>query len=253
MTATNAGGSTAASSAATAVVLPLAPVNTSLPTVSGSNVEAQTQTAGNGAWSGSPTSFAYQWEDCNSSGTGSSNIGGATASTYKLLSGDVGHTIRLVVTATNAGGSAAAASPASAVVLPLAPVNTSPPTVTGSDVEGETLTAGNGSWSGNPTSVTRRWEDCNSSGGSCSNINGASGSTYKLVSADVGHTIRVLVTATNAGGSTGASSAQTAVVLVDLPPAPVNSSPPTLSGSAVEGKRLRPATAPGRHAVVLCL
>ena len=43
-------------------------------------------------------------------------------------------------------------------------------------------------------------------------IAGATGSSYMLGASDVGHTLRVVVTATNAGGSTAATSAQTAAV-----------------------------------------
>jgi Glycosyl hydrolases family 16 len=64
-----------------------------------------------GSWSGSPSSFGYQWQDCASDGTGCSNISGATSSTYTVGSEDAGHTIEAVVTATNAGGSTSAAAP----------------------------------------------------------------------------------------------------------------------------------------------
>jgi hypothetical protein len=70
----------------------------------------------NGSWTGSPTSYGYQWEDCNSSGAGCTNISGAASSSYTLGSGDVGHTIRAMVTATNAGGSASASSAQTATV-----------------------------------------------------------------------------------------------------------------------------------------
>ena len=43
-------------------------------------------------------------------------MGGATSSSYKLAAGDVGHTMRVVVTATNAGGSTPASSAATGVV-----------------------------------------------------------------------------------------------------------------------------------------
>ena len=92
------------------------PTNTTAPLIGGSTVQGQTLTAGEGSWTGSPTSYAHQWQDCNASGTGCSSVGGATASSYKLGAGDVGHTIRVVVTATNAGGSTPATSEASSIV-----------------------------------------------------------------------------------------------------------------------------------------
>jgi hypothetical protein len=219
VTASNAGGSTKASSAATAKVLPLVPNNTVLPSVSGSAVEGHILSASNGTWSGSPTSFSYQWEDCNSSGEGCSNVSGATSSSYKLATGDVGHTLRIVVIASNAGGSGEATSVATAIVTALqsAPSNTALPSVSGSAVEGQTLSASNGTWSGSPMSFSYQWEDCNTSGEGCANIGGATGSNYKLAASDVGHTLRVAVTASNAGGSAEATSAATATVTT--PPA----------------------------------
>jgi hypothetical protein len=219
--ASNAGGSTPATSAATAVVLPLPPSNTTPPATSGKAVEGQSLTASNGTWSGSPTNYSYQWQDCNSGGESCTNTAGATVSTYKLGSTDVGHTLRVIVTATNAGGSTSASSAATATALPLPPSNTALPTISGKAVEGETLTAGNGTWSGTPTSYTYQWQDCSNTGESCTNITGATATTYKLTANDVGHTLRVAVTASNAGGSTPASSAATAAV-TGPPPSSAN-------------------------------
>jgi len=95
---------------------------------------------------------------------------------------------------------------------PPAPTNTVLPSVSGSAVEGERLTASNGIWTGSPSSYSYRWQDCDTSGESCSSISGASASSYRLVATDVGHTIRIVVTASNAGGATAATSAPTAVV-----------------------------------------
>ncbi len=251
VTATNSGGPTQASSAATAVIEavpppppPPAPVNTVLPSAAGSPVEGETLIVNSGAWSNSPTSFAYQWQDCNSSGESCSSIGGATATTYKLAAGDVGSTLRAVVTATNSGGSTQASSPATAVVEavppppPPAPVNTALPAVTGTSVEGETLKASAGSWSNSPTSFSYQWKDCNSSGTSCAAIGGATSSTRVLASSDVGHTLRVVVKATNSGGSGEATSAASATVVAAPPPAPVNTVLPSISGTTEEGKTL---------------
>ncbi len=217
---------------------PAAPENTTAPATSGSAVEGQTLSAGTGSWSGSPTSYAYQWQDCESAGPGCTSIGGATSPSYKLVATDVGHRARVVVIATNAGGSGSAPSGASAAVLPVAPANTSEPTISGSAVEGQTLSAGNGSWSGSPTSFSYEWQDCDPAGENCAGVAEAKGSTYQLAAADVGHTIRVVVTVTNAGGSTPATSAATAIVEAPAPEPPVNTVLPSISGSAVEGQTL---------------
>lgn len=79
------------------------------------------ETATTGTWSNSPASFAYQWEDCNSLGEGCLSISGATSSSYTPVSGDVGSTLRVVVTASNAGGSGTATSAASNKVMPEPP------------------------------------------------------------------------------------------------------------------------------------
>ena len=242
VTAANTAGSASANSAPTpAVAAPPAPLNTAAPTVSGSAVQGQALSTTNGSWSGSATMMAYQWQDCNSSGASCSNIAGASGSSYTLGSGDVGHTIRSVVTASNAGGSNSGTSSATAVVTApaaAAPTNTAPPTVSGSTVQGQALSTTNGSWSGSPTMMAYQWQDCNSSGASCSNIAGASGSSYTLGSGDVGHTIRSVVTASNIGGSNSAGSAATAAVTAPPAAAPSNTALPTVSGTMTQGHSL---------------
>src|SRR5512146_1096265 len=48
------------------------------------------------------------------------------------------------------------------------PSNTSPPTITGTAVAGETLTAGPGSWTGTPPiSYALAWQRCDAAGGNC--------------------------------------------------------------------------------------
>ena len=199
------------------------PGNTSPPMVSGQAVQGQKLSTSNGSWSGSPTSYAYTWQDCNSSGASCTDISGAASSSYTLQASDVGSTIRSVVTATNGGGSASASSAATAAVsgtAPTAPANTSAPAVSGQTVQGQSLSTSNGSWSGSPTSYSYQWQDCNSSGASCTDISGAASSSYTLQASDVGSTIRSVVTATNGGGSASASSAATAAVSGTAPTAP---------------------------------
>lgn len=93
-----------------------------------------------------------------------------------------------------------------------APSNTSPPTISGTLVKGDTLTANPGAWTGvRPITFFYRWQRCNSSGTGCVGPV-AEGVTLMLGSDSVGNTFKVRVTATNADGSVSAVSAATGVV-----------------------------------------
>ena len=191
-----------------------APVNTAPPTISGTATVGQTLTASEGTWSNSPTSYAYQWLRCNTSGGSCANVSNGTLKTYTLVGADAGHTIRVAVTAKNADGSATARSAPTAVVAAAGnpPRNTGRPTITGMAKVGQQLTAENGTWTGNPTSFAYQWQQCDADVAVCSNIAGATGKTYTVPGADVGFRLRVLVTAKNAKGSTTAPSTLTDVV-----------------------------------------
>jgi hypothetical protein len=102
----------------------------------------------------------------------------------------------------------------------VAPNNTSPPTISGTPEEGSTLSGNRGEWANSPTSFADLWLRCDKNGGSCANISGATGRSYKLTSADVGNTIRYRVRATNASGSSNATSVPTAVIQKAAPPRP---------------------------------
>ncbi len=94
-----------------------------------------------------------------------------------------------------------------------APVNTAAPTVASTvPIVGYGEVSSTGTWTNSPTSYSYQWKRCNSSGGECTNISGATSATYTPVEADAEHTLVAVVTATNAGGSTPASSAATSVV-----------------------------------------
>jgi hypothetical protein len=316
----------------TTTIPPLVPpLNLIAPAISGTSRYGQTLSAGNGTWTGSPTSYAYQWQDCNTSGTGCSGISGATDGSYTLRGGDIGHTLRVMVTAANAGGSTAAGSAATAVVaggVPTAsftdspaspvtgqavhfdggasvcpnapctyawadqppgggnwslgagqaidytfsgtgtkyvtltvtdaanntasiehdvlvgsapasaPTNTAGPQVSGTATQGQTLSTSNGSWTGSPSSFAYKWEDCDTTGAGCAVISGATSSSYTLGAGDVGSTIRAIVTATNAGGSSSATSSQTGIVAAQTSAAPTNTAAPQISGTATQGQTL---------------
>ncbi len=235
--ASNAGGDGApATSAVTAVVVPLAPVNTSPPTISGRPQQGATLNAFAGGWANAVDGYAYQWLRCDSGGASCQPISGATATSYVPVAADVGQTLAVRVTATNAGGSGVATSAAGAAVLPPIPVNTAPPSISGSATQGATLTEQHGTWSYEPTGYAYQWQRCDSAGANCTNLSGATSSQYVPVTADVGHKLVVLETAVNAGGnSSPVASAPTAVI---AGAAPVNTSLPSISGTAKQGSTL---------------
>jgi hypothetical protein len=78
---------------------------------------------------------------------------------------------------------------------------------------GNVLRTTNGTWVGAPTSYQYQWQDCAADGTGCSNISGATSSTYSVQASDAGHTIEALVTAANSAGS--ATAGAPIVPLVD--------------------------------------
>ncbi len=191
-----------------------APSSTTSPAVTGYAIEGRTLSANTGSWSGaSPITYAFQWERCNTSGESCSSIEEATGSTYAVASGDIGHTLRADVTATNPAGSASASSGATATVVSDTLGDLSLPAAGGTPDVGSTLNADPGSWSGAlPISYGYQWQQCNSSGGECANISGATSASYAPASGDIGGTLKVVVTATDSEGSASATSPATAVI-----------------------------------------
>lgn len=98
VTATGTGGSTAANSNVVGPVY-ACQICTVNPVISGGVTVGNLLTTTNGTWVGGKAALVqtYQWRQ-----DASSNIGGATAATYTLVAGDIGHTIDCLVTSTDA-------------------------------------------------------------------------------------------------------------------------------------------------------
>ena len=98
-----------------------APVNTTAPSILGTAQEGRLLTATNGAWDNAPTSYARQWQ--RASDGAFADIAGAMGPSYLLSPGDVGHSVRIVVMASNAGGES---QPAASSMRRTPPITTFP-------------------------------------------------------------------------------------------------------------------------------
>ncbi len=271
-------------------VVPGPPTNTTPPVIAGSPppVVGNTLTATQGTWSSADAgSITDTWERCD--GASCSPIPGTATTTpttsYTLTSADAGHTIEVMETATNGGTPAnrPVFSQATATVVAGVPVPdpTNPPAISGTPVQGQTLSASPGAFSNTPSSYTYQWSDCGAGGTGCTPIPGATGSTYTLTAGDVGARVVVSVSGVNvAGTGSAALSAPTAAVqtpstvsLTAAPGAPVTNQGVTLAatvtaraasgapagsmafldqGRPISGCEAQPVTASGQSVTVLC-
>ena len=93
-----------------------APVNTSLPVISGRATVGQTLRASRGSWTGTaPLRYTYQWQLCTPT---CHAIAGAATSRLKLTGMDEGHLVRVVVSASNAAKLVDATSAQSPMIAP---------------------------------------------------------------------------------------------------------------------------------------
>jgi subtilisin family serine protease len=219
----------------------VAPAWTAAPVVTGTASTSGTLSATHGTWTGSGLTYAYQWVACTNTTTlaSCSDIAGATGATYQPAMAVGGKYLRVRVIASNSDGAAAVRSlTTAAIAAPVAPVNTAAPSIAGYPQLTRTMTAKPGTWTGTATiTYAYQWERCTTTAvASCSQISGATGTTYAPVTADLAKYIRVAVTATNARSSVLARSVPTAVVTNPAAPvvtAPVNTVLPSLAGMAV--------------------
>ncbi len=203
VTAANSAGSASQVSNTTAAVIGT-PVNTVAPAITGNAYVGSTLTSSTGTWTGGGITYSYQWVRNPSTSVGTNQ------NTYVPVTGDLGSTIRCVVTATNASGADQANSNNTAAVIAV-PANTVIPAISGTASVGSTLTATTGTWTGGGSiTYSYQWKSAGSNVGTDQN-------TYVPVVGDTGNTITVTVTATNAAGSgtPTASNATSAVVNTD--------------------------------------
>ena len=182
------------------------------PTITGAAQVAKPLAATAGTWTPSNTALAYQW---NASGE---PIPGANGTTYTPAPGDLGKQITVTVTGTLAGYAPDEATSAPTAAVAPGEMSAGTPSITGSTMVGQVLSADPGTWTPADTALSYRWY------ADGEQIPGATAATLRLTNAQEGAQIRLTVTGTAAGYSTTAASALTEG-LVAPAPAPLQKPP----------------------------
>src|SRR5207248_1377919 len=127
-----------------------------------------------GVWDGGkPLAFTFQWRQCDAAGANCVDIAGATRETYRPTADDVGHSIKVQVTAATTTATRKANAPATVAVSPAGtppsarPANVQLPVIVGPLQVGQKVTSSSGAWTGSPTKFAYRWQRCDSSGLNC--------------------------------------------------------------------------------------
>jgi hypothetical protein len=168
--------------------------------------------------SGSANDFSAQitWGDGSTSSGSLSPAGGGGFDVTGTHTYNTAGNYPVSTSITDIGGSSTSANSTAQIAAPAAqpPRIIEAPVISGPPHESDTLSTTTGFWSGSPTDYQYQWLRCATpTGESCVVIAGAAMSTYTLVHADVGSTMRARVRASNAvGTSLPADSAPTAPV-----------------------------------------
>jgi hypothetical protein len=114
-----------------------------------------------------------------------------------------------------------------------------PANETANPPEGRYLTASTGTWMPAGPVLTQQWQRCDAATGlTCNDIPGAAARTYKVVAADVGSRLQIVMRARNSAGS-GYAVVQLGVAVAAVP---INRGAPRISGVAQIGQTLTGAT-----------
>ena len=169
------------------------------PTITGD----RTLTVDNGSWSATPSGYTYAWLRCNANGRICVAVGGATHATYTPTADDVGHALAVRITATAGSTAQSALSVVTPpIVAPSGPVPSADPSMTGTAKQGQRLAALPGTWTGSgAVTFAYQWYRCDARVAHCVSIHGATAAGYTLGARDVGKTLALTVTATDAVAS----------------------------------------------------
>ena len=250
VTATNDGGSTPGYSMATSAVLPVAPANSALPSITGSPAVDSQLVADPGAWTSQqlPTGYAYQWQESDDGSTGWTDIPDATATSFTPRLADDAKFLRVQVTATNDAG------PTVVYSLATAPVDMPTPTwsidsqpmgvgVSGTVRIHSVLTSSPATWHYATAPLAYQWQVSADGVTGWTNATGvgATDNQYEISAADSGKYLRVVQTASNRLHDASAESAAT----IAVPATPYNelgADRPEITGTVQVGQTLTAST-----------
>lgn len=167
--------------------VPSIPLSAPVPAIRGAAKVGSTLTAAPGSWGPGQVTLAYQWYRSHVA------IVGATGAAYTPVAADLGRTLTVKVTGSRTGyGSVSRTSPGAAKVA-RGTLSSPAPSIRGDAKVGATLTAVPGARMPGTVSLSYQWYRSHRA------ISGATGRTYKPVSADKGRTLTVRVTASQPG------------------------------------------------------
>ncbi|MFI2294463.1 hypothetical protein [Isoptericola sp. NPDC019571] len=198
--------------------------NTVRPTLSGSPTVGTAVSVKPGTWNVPHATYSYAWLRDGAA------IPGATSSSYRPIAADAGHQLSARITARHTGYRDATSTTTAAKVLPgPAPRATSAPTFGGSTKVGSLLTATPGKWSTSGITLRYQWLRSGKS------IAGATASSYRITTSDVGARLSVRVTATKSGYTSASATTASTTVVPKVKP--------TVTGTPA-AKTIRRTTAP---------
>lgn len=198
------------------------PITAGTVTIDGTPTFGETLTANEGTWAPSNVTFTYQWK------ANGADILGATSQSYTPTADKVGTTLAVAITG-SATGYTDVTSTSLGVPFAAATLTTATPTISGTALAGEMLTADAGTWGPSGVALAYQWYANNVA------ILGATSSTYVLTEAENTATITVKVTGSLDGYTTETETS------ADFGPAmlkTMTTATPTVSGTTMVGATL---------------
>jgi len=185
VTGTKAGYTTVTKTSAASGKVTLGLVSGPAPKISGTVKVGATLTAAPGTWT-SGSALSYRWYQNGVA------ISGATSARLALTAGLYQKVITVRVTGAIPGWTSSTVASAPTAKVAAGTLTAATPTISGTDVVGSTLVANRGGWTAG-TSFTYQWYRNGAA------IRGATGASYRLVSADAPYPITVRVTGAKSG------------------------------------------------------